>query len=184
MGCLSTLLGLFGGHWIRNKLLNARLNGWCVAKITDSETDQIGILSIRNRKPSLAETHPLTQAVMIEWPYQSDDSLPSSELFAEMTRFGEAIDALTDDNGFSVSMMTRTGFGKREWLFYTSDYERFMGTFNQLLAGHEPYPIQITHGDDPEWSIWQEMIDGLNARQDNEQMALKKSASADAHTEN
>ena len=59
-------------------------------------------------------------------------------------------------------MWVRTGFGKRDWLFYTTNQERFLNTFNRLLSGHESYPIQVLLQEDPEWDIWHEIVDIFN----------------------
>jgi hypothetical protein len=41
---------------------------------------------------------------------------------------------------------------------------RFMRDFNALLAGHDPYPIQINSYDDPNWQIWSEVVEAVQSR--------------------
>ena len=67
-------------------------------------------------------------------------------------------------NGFAELVQVSTGFGEREWLFYSSNRKRFMARFNELLAGHEPYPLEITFYRDREWKIWDDMLQPLLRR--------------------
>jgi hypothetical protein len=71
-----------------------------------------------------------------------------------MLSFERALDELSMANGQSFLMNVGTGVGLREWLYYAKDRDRFMKRFNELLAGHEPYPLKIEFYDDPAWKVW------------------------------
>jgi hypothetical protein len=100
--------------------------------------------------------------VFLEWPYGS--GLPPPNVKQRMEAFEEGIEELMFDNGFSELVMVRTGLGRRDWLFYTSDQARFMARLNGLLAGHDPYPLRITISGDPDWKAWHETRDEVCSR--------------------
>ncbi|MHB0937142.1 MAG: DUF695 domain-containing protein [Armatimonadota bacterium] len=162
MGFLKNLLWKFGGRHIREQLLRDNMMSWRIASATNAESGETVIIRIRIEKPQLAIKKDLSSVIVIEWPFESDDSMPSEEDYSRMQEFESSIDDLTGDNGFAEMVMARTGFGKRDWLFYTDNQDRFMQQLNNLLSGHERYPIQITFGDDPTWCHWQEILDSLH----------------------
>lgn len=54
-------------------------------------------------------------------------------------------------------MNISTGFGVREWCYYTKDRNEFIQRFNALLTGHQRYPLEIEFYDDPEWKVWHDL---------------------------
>jgi hypothetical protein len=90
--------------------------------------------------------------------------MPGTAVTERMYELEAGIEELMFDNGFSELVLGRTGLGKRDWLFYTSDKERFMARFNALLAGHAPYPIHIELMDDPGWALLHETRDRVLAK--------------------
>ena len=62
-----------------------------------------------------------------------------------------------------------TGMGLKEWIFYARTREQFLDEFNQLLAGHPGYPIEIEFAEDPAWRFGQQrtlacLVLGRNAQ--------------------
>jgi hypothetical protein len=161
MGIIQSLLWIFGGRRMQERMLNDGLHAWRIVKMTNQEEGKTCLVRIRITKPPLAEKRSLPLAVLIEWPYDSDTEFPPGEVLEQMDRFERAIDPLCGDNGFSEHMWVRTGFGTRDWLFYTTSQERFLKTFNRVLVGHEPYPIQIVCSEDPAWEIWHDTMSTL-----------------------
>jgi hypothetical protein len=120
------------------------------------------------RKPPIPDGCVFGWAVEISWPYDGADDYPSGEVNQKQLAFETSLDDLSGMNGFSELVQVSTGMGKKEWLYYTSDRDRFMREFNALLAGDDPYPIQINFYEDPSWQIWSEVVAAVqskNARQ-------------------
>lgn len=65
--------------------------------------------------------------------------------------------------GFCVEAYRRVGAGLREYVFYIADRVRFMTEFNDHVAGHPKYPIEIKFYKDETWSDLQGLIDDFSA---------------------
>lgn len=81
-----------------------------------------------------------------------------------MNDFEPAIDPLTEDPGNSQMVYVRTAFGVKEWLFYARDSDAFMRAFNERLAGHPRYPLEIRFYADPKWKLWREFVKPLSEK--------------------
>jgi hypothetical protein len=154
LGKLKSLFG-GGGAYVATPL------GWTVAKVVKDGALR-GVVRIRADRPGLPPATRFATSVSVSWTY-GQDGLPGDAHTRAMNRFEAALDELTDDNGHACLMRVRTGFGAREWLFYTRDSAHFMARFNALLAGHEAYPIEIVFAEDPEWRDWEASKAGLVA---------------------
>ena len=128
--------------------------GWSIVSAVNDETGAAAVLRIRDSKPERDDVASLTAAIVIKWPYESDDPMPTPEVNERQLRFETAIDPLSEENANSELALVHTGMGVKEWTFYARDREVFMAELNGLLADHPPYPIEIELGDDPEWAIW------------------------------
>ncbi len=163
MRFLRNLLWKWGGHRVRQKMLQDSLKAW---RIVTVENEKIGtvVMRLRIEQPRLPSGVAYCSAVSIEWPYESESPGPPPNVKQQMDGFEGAIEDLTDDNELSELMLVRTGLGIREWLFYSCDQPRFMERFNALLAGHPAYPLRISFVNDPDWKLWREMVDEVRDR--------------------
>jgi hypothetical protein len=123
------------------------------------------VIRIRIRQPEVNEISAYATAVEIAWPYESADGMPPSDVNQRQLTFERALDDLTGENRFSELVQVSTGRSVKEWLFYTTSRERFMGAFNELLAKHERYPLNIKFYDDPKWEIWQQTANFIKQRE-------------------
>ncbi len=64
-----------------------------------------------------------------------------------------------DEEGTGFLMLSITGNGRKEWIYYTKDIELFLSHLNQCLVGHTQYPIQIETKEDPTWSAWRSFLE-------------------------
>lgn len=160
MSLSKKLLWKFGGRRAREAMLKAELKVWRLVHIKNRSTPQECVARVRIEKPSIPRGARYHTAVMIEWTYQEENSrsLPDADTTDKMTNFERAIDPLTSENGFAELVFVRTGFGKREWLFYSCDREKFMAELNRRLANHPGYQIKISFDNDPEWDLWKDFI--------------------------
>lgn len=134
---------------------------WCIAKIALEEEGIAGIARFIDRPP--ADQRRLKTALEIAWTY-ADEGLPSEQENNEMNAFERVIDPLIEDRGNSQLAYVRTGFGRKEWLFYVRDRDAFMQAFNDRLAGRPVYPIHIRESSDAIWNLWREFIEPIRKR--------------------
>jgi hypothetical protein len=144
--------------------LEDELRDWQIVTVENRELQSRATIRLRMRKPPMPDGRIFRCAVEISWPYDGADGYPGPDVNQRQLAFETALDDLSGMNGFSELVQVSTGMGKKDWLYYTSDQDRFMRDFNALLAGHEPYPIQINFYEDPDWQIWSEVIDAVRSK--------------------
>lgn len=133
---------------------------WRIVSARDPETGQVAVLRVRFSKPDRADLASLVWAIVIQWPWESDQQMPPAEVNAAQQTFEAALDPLAS-SGHSELMHVSTGMGLKDWIFYARTREEFMDELNKLLSGHPRYPIDIEFFEDPGWEIWEEMVKDL-----------------------
>lgn len=100
--------------------------------------------------------------INIYWPFEKDENngMPDRSTNEKQINFEDAIASL-DANGTSHLMLVVTGNGRKEWIWYVKDSNEWVGKLNELLTGHEVYPIQIEIEKDPEWSTYHDFVSGV-----------------------
>jgi hypothetical protein len=146
--------------------LQKELDQWLIVTAENERSGESAVFRIRMTRPTVRDLGFFTTAISVNWSYDTDTGMPSPETKESMDAFEDSVDPITGDNEFAELMYVATGGGKREWLIYTSDQERFMNELNDLLAGDEPYPLEIELYEDPEWSIWAEIAQAVEERED------------------
>jgi len=141
--------------------LEKDLAAWRIVKLINPG-GQAGVIRIRMSRPERADPVAYATAVEITWHYEG--RLPSKQDGELHRAFEGALDGLHWFNGFSELVQVRTGSGAKDWLFYTTDRERFMRELNRALAGQPRYPIKISFYDDPDWAIWRRTVDDIRSR--------------------
>jgi len=99
--------------------------------------------TIRTRLPWLT---------VISWEYDGSDNegMPESEEVDAMKRLEEAIDSSEKETALRHAF-SRTGNELKELAYYIEDRDQFMAAFNDTLAAHPVYPIEIEFYNDPDW---------------------------------
>ena len=143
--------------------IEEELRDWQIVTVENKERQSRATIRLRMRKPPMPDGRVFGCAVEISWAYEGAD-YPGPDVNQKQLAFETALDDLSGMNGFSELVQVSTGMGKKEWLYYTSDQERFMRDFNALLAGHDPYPIQINFYEDPGWQIWSEVVEAVQSK--------------------
>ena len=146
------------------KAIQEHIKDWAIVEIARKQTGDAAVLRIRTEKPPGIDCEEYSTAVVIKWPYESSSPMPEQGENLKMVAFEEALDELFGLNGLSEMVQVTTGMGLKEWIYYTNDQDRFMGRFNELLSGHEPYPLAIEFYDDRCWEVWQDSLVAIEAR--------------------
>ena len=89
---------------------------------------------------------------VISWKYDrvENNGMPLPALNSQMVDLEHAIDDIQENN-LCVQVYSKTGNGLKELVYYISDRDEFMKAFNEVLADHPRYPLDIEFFDDPEW---------------------------------
>jgi hypothetical protein len=100
--------------------------------------------------------------INIYWPFalEVNNGMPDSKTNENQIAFEDAIESL-DKNDISHLMLVVTGNGRKEWIWYVKDVDSWLNRLNELLQGHEVYPIEIEIDQDPEWSTYHNFVSGV-----------------------
>ena len=97
--------------------------------------------------------------INIYWRYDgtNNNGMPPYDDNEQQIKFEDAIAPLDEQDRLGYLMLVVTGNSRKEWIFYANDIPAWLERFNDLLAGHTVYPIEIETDSDPEWSTWREV---------------------------
>ena len=103
--------------------------------------------------PSDERRERLQWLTVISWSYDESvrNGMPPEDVNAAMVQLEDAISEGVESPGFCEHVVSKTGNGLKELIYYIHDRETFIARFNDALAGHPPYPIEIDWYHDPEW---------------------------------
>jgi len=141
-------------------MTDAEPSDWSIVSARNPETGQVAVFRVRFSKPDRPDLASLVWAIVIQWPYESDQQMPPAEVNAAQQAFEAALDPLASSSQ-SELVHVSTGMGLKEWIFYARTREEFMNELNELLSGHPRYPIEIEFFEDPGWEVWEDMVKDL-----------------------
>jgi len=100
--------------------------------------------------------------INIYWSFEVDvnNGMPDSETNENQITFEDAIESL-DKKDISHLMLVVTGNGRKEWIWYVKDVDSWLNQLNELLQGHDVYPIEIKIDQDSEWSMYHNFVSGV-----------------------
>lgn len=133
---------------------------WSIVSARNPETGEAAVFRVRFSKPNRPDLASLLWAIVIQWPYESDQQMPPPEVNAAQQAFEAALDPLAPSS-HSELVHVSTGMGLKEWIFYARSREEFMGELNDLLSGQPRYPIDIEFFEDPNWEVWEDTVKDL-----------------------
>jgi len=95
---------------------------------------------------------------VISWKYDGGprNGMPATDTNARMLALEHALDDI-EQKGHCRHAYSRTGNSLKEFVYYIADRERFIAAFNDALAGHPRYPIEIHFYEDRGWSDLQKI---------------------------
>lgn len=101
---------------------------------------------------------------VISWKYDGSNrnGMPPDDVNQKMISLEHVIEVSLDDQGFSRHAYSRTGNHLKELVYYISNRQEFMAAFNDALANHPRYPIEINFYEDPQWQDFQAILKLFN----------------------
>jgi hypothetical protein len=119
------------------------------------------VFRIRERAPSFANKAAFPHLLAVSWQYEppNDQGMPAQ---VDVDRMSELEDLLVPAfEGAKAAFLTviATGNGVREWQWYARDPETVMRLVNDTLGELEPFPVQFSFQEDPEWEGYMRFLE-------------------------
>lgn len=124
---------------------------WTVAEAGSDEAPII----LRYREPLLSvhDTSGYGELLHILWSFaaRNEFGLPEPDEHSEAGKFENYLCDVFEHDQHGVLALVITGNGEREFFLYTSDGQECSKRIHEMPQQEEPYPIQLTLEDDPQW---------------------------------
>ncbi len=133
-------------------------DNWAVAEGTHE--DKPLVIRFRQELRSVSDFRGHHLLLQITWPYESPDEsgLPGGADGEAMERFEERILAAYEHDAHAVLAAVITTNGARQWILYTSDIDTCGQRLAEMPQESEPYPVELTADEDPDWRFLRENI--------------------------
>lgn len=131
---------------------------WLIAESQDTELPIL--YRVRKALPSGMDVAAYPTLLNIYWAYEGAHGMPAPDIRERQSLFEDALYRI-DAEAIGFLMMVVTGEARKEWIYYIQDAKVFIIVFNECLAGHAPYPIELEVNSDPEWHTWRKFLADL-----------------------
>jgi hypothetical protein len=84
--------------------------------------------------------------------------MPDEPTSAAMVSFERRLANAWEDDCLAVLTAVLTFDGARQWVYYTKDVPECGRRLNSMPQEPEPYPIELTAEQDPDWSYLRDQI--------------------------
>ena|SRR2546430_6274367 len=129
--------------------------------IAEAEEDGLPIIfRVREMRPRGVEPQRYPNLISVLWAFdKSESGMPDDPTVDRMNDFEDRLDALEGANR-GYMMVTITGNGRREWLWYVADSSEFMTGVNRLLRSvPAKFPVSFEGAEDPAWQTYGAFIE-------------------------
>jgi hypothetical protein len=111
------------------------------------------IFRIRNKPPSFAQKKTFPHLLAVSWQYESpnEQGMPSQDVAEHMSQLEDLLEPAFEGARQAFLSVIVTGNGVREWQWYARTCEEVMELVNETLGQLEPFPVEFSFQDDPEW---------------------------------
>jgi hypothetical protein len=73
---------------------------------------------------------------VLTWNYSADSrGLPSHDEYQSMIELEDSIQSGLEKQGLCMQAISKTGNGKKEWVYYIRDRDEFIVAFNSVMHG-------------------------------------------------
>ena len=134
-------------------------SGWSIA--TGEDQGNPLIFRVRNAPPSFVVQLEFSTLLAIAWSFEpiNETGMPSPDDTKRMTELEDLLETGLEGSKEAFLTVVVTGNGVREWQWYARSSDRVMELVNSTLGHLEPFPIQISFQDDPEWQGYDGFLD-------------------------
>jgi hypothetical protein len=131
--------------------------------ILEAEEDGVPLLFRFRTNIPVADTNAFPFLISIMWIYDGkrNEGMPDDGTLAMMDRVEDALDWV-DDSGEAFLMVVVTGNNRREWIWYTSDRQRYMALVNKAMPRQPKFPLDFATSEDASWQTYRSIRDAAN----------------------
>jgi len=119
------------------------------------------LFRIRQELPAGVLKMQYPKLISIFWPYEEDLQSEDNDINEQHAAFEDAIVPL-DSPETSFLMLVITGGGRKEWHYYAQDETKWVDQLNDLLVDTPEYPLEIEVAPDPEWNLYEDVMQGIS----------------------
>ena len=132
---------------------------WCIA--TGEDDGKALIFRIRNKPPLFAKMEAFPHLLAVSWQYESpnEKGMPSEEAVQRMTELEDLLLPAFEGAHEAFLTVIATGNGVREWQWYARNPEKTMQLVNETLGELDPFPVQFSFQEDPEWQGYSQFLE-------------------------
>jgi hypothetical protein len=131
---------------------------------TSEGTLEAGPFIVRFRTPIVqsGQTGSHRRRLVVCWPYAEAGSgaMPTESDSAAMAVFENRLCDAWEYDGLAFLAAVLTFDGARQWVFYTENAAECGERLNAMPQETDPYPIELTTEEDPDWLYLREQILG------------------------
>jgi len=126
-------------------------SGWSIA--TGEDNGKPLIFRIRDQPPRFAKQAAFPHLLAISWAFDpaAANGMPVPEDAERMAELEDLLEGGLEASQEAFLTVAVTGNGVREWQWYAGNPDTVMELVNETLGHLDPFPIQISFQDDPEW---------------------------------
>jgi hypothetical protein len=132
---------------------------WSMA--TGEDNGKPLIFRIRNKPPSFARKEAFPHLLAVSWQYEPPNAqgMPSQEMVERMDQLEDLLMPALEGAREAFLTVIVTGNGVREWQWYARNPDKAMQLVNETLGDLEPFPVQFSFQDDPEWQGYSQFLE-------------------------
>lgn len=118
------------------------------------------ILKFVNEFPNEDVRNVYRWLTVISWKYdgQQNNGMPLEDTNLSMIALEDVIEGSLEKEGYCKHAYSKTGNNLKELVYYTENQGKFLAAFNNALASHPPYPIEINFYEDQSWGDFQRIL--------------------------
>ena len=122
---------------------------WVVAEAEDDGNPII--LRIRQVPPEF-DRSAYPHMISVVWPYEvAGEGMPGADEKEGMDALEDLLMPALERSSNAILTVAITGNGMREWQWYSRSMETTMDIVNATLAPYDPFPVEFSLTDDPDW---------------------------------
>jgi len=124
---------------------------WFMA--TGEDQGMLLIYRIREAASTYAPKAAFPKLLAVTWEFDpsTNNGMPLPDALERMQQLEHLLEPVFSDARQAFLTVVVTGNGVREWQWYAKDPEAVMQLVNQTLGELDPFPVQFSFQDDPDW---------------------------------
>ena len=126
-------------------------NAWFMA--TGEDEGLPLIFRIREGPPAWATKADFRRLLVVSWPFDAsaNNGMPLQDTQERMLELENLLEPVFANARQAFLTGVATGNGVREWQWYAKDSNAVMKLVNETLGELDPFPVQFSFQDDPDW---------------------------------